>query len=76
MTTLAGGQPVRPIRLGIVGAARILPAHLRGMKALLDADLAQFRITAIAARRIEDAATFRLRGEGASSPATRRDEPA
>ena len=54
----------RPVRLGIVGAARILPAHLRGMKRLLDANLAPFRITAIAARRIEDAAMFRLRGEG------------
>lgn len=54
----------RPIRLGIVGSARILPAHLRGMKALLDANLAEFRITAISARRIEDAAMFRLRGEG------------
>ncbi|MBA2247487.1 MAG: Gfo/Idh/MocA family oxidoreductase [Chloroflexia bacterium] len=61
MTGWPGGQPVR---LGIVGAARILPAHLRGMKALLDANLATFRITAIAARRIEDAAMFRLRGEG------------
>ena len=61
MTALASGQLVR---LGIVGAARILPAHLRGMKALLDADLAQFRITAIAARQIEDATMFRLRGEG------------
>jgi predicted dehydrogenase len=64
MATLAGGEPVGAVRLGIVGAARILPAHLRGMKALLDADLARFRITAIAARRIEDAAMFRLRGEG------------
>ncbi len=54
----------QPVRLGIVGAARILPAHLRGLQAILDADLAQVRITAIAARRIEDAVMFRLRGEG------------
>jgi len=51
-------------RLGIVGAARILPAHMRGMKLIRDAGLADVRITAISARRREDAATFRLRGEG------------
>jgi predicted dehydrogenase len=65
-----GGQggvtpsPPPVLRLGIVGCARILPAHLRGMKALLDAGLANVRITALCARRIEDAAMFRLRGEG------------
>lgn len=64
MAAEADERPDRAIRLGIVGSARILNAHLRGMKALLDADLAQFRITAIASRRIEDASTFRLRGEG------------
>lgn len=53
-----------PVRLGIVGAARILPAHLRGCKALLEAGLANLRITALCARTIDDAATFRLRGEG------------
>ncbi|MGC4107876.1 MAG: Gfo/Idh/MocA family oxidoreductase [Thermomicrobiales bacterium] len=52
------------VRLGVVGAARILNAHLRGIKALRDAELADVRVTAIAARRIEDAQTFRLRGEG------------
>jgi 1,5-anhydro-D-fructose reductase (1,5-anhydro-D-mannitol-forming) len=53
-----------PVRLGVVGAARILPAHLRGCQALLAAGLANFRITALCARTIDDAATFRLRGEG------------
>jgi predicted dehydrogenase len=53
-----------PLRLGIVGAARILNAHLRGIAAIRKAGLADVRITAIAARRLEDAATFRLRGEG------------
>ena len=52
------------IRLGIVGAARILPAHMRGLKLIREAGLADVRIAAISARRIEDAATFRLRGEG------------
>lgn len=52
------------IRLGIVGAARILPAHMRGLKLIRDAGLADVRITAISARRLEDATMFRLRGEG------------
>lgn len=52
------------LRLGIVGAARILNAHLRGIKLIREAGLADVRVTAIAARRLEDAATFRLRGEG------------
>ena len=57
-----GAAPV--LRLGVVGAARILNAHLRGIRLIRDAGLADIRITAIVARRIEDAATFRLRGEG------------
>jgi len=43
------------IRLGIVGAARILNAHLRGIRLIREAGLADIRVTAIAARRIEDA---------------------
>ena len=46
------------------GAARILNAHLRGIRLIREAGLADVRVTAIAARRLEDAATFRLRGEG------------
>jgi len=57
-----GAAPV--LRLGVVGAARILNAHLRGIRLIRDAGLADIRITAIVARRIEDAATFRQRGEG------------
>ena len=53
-----------PLRLGIVGAARILPAHLRGLKALLDAGLDGIRVAALCARRLEDAVAFRRRGEG------------
>ncbi|MGB3330418.1 MAG: Gfo/Idh/MocA family oxidoreductase [Thermomicrobiales bacterium] len=63
MTASSPGAP-SPLRLGVVGAARILNAHLRGIKAIRDAGLADIRVTAIAARRIEDAQTFRLRGEG------------
>lgn len=52
------------IRLGVVGCARILPAHLRGLAVLQAAGLDSFRITALCARRIEDAVMFRCRGEG------------
>ncbi len=57
-------QGPQAIRLGVVGAARILNAHLRGIKLIREAALADVRVTAIAARRLEDAATFRQRGEG------------
>ena len=60
----ASSPPVRPVHLGIVGMARILPAHLRGLRVLRDNGLANVRITALCARKIEDAATFRRPGEG------------
>lgn len=53
-----------PVRLGVVGCARILPAHLRGIQALRQAGLDALRVTALCARRLEDAAMFRKRGEG------------
>ena len=53
-----------PIRIGVVGCARILPAHLRGLKAIQAAGVDDWRVTALCARRIEDAAMFRKRGEG------------
>jgi len=52
------------LRIGIVGTARILPSHLRGMKQLLDAGLADFRVTALVGRTQAGALTFRRRGEG------------
>jgi len=52
------------LRLGVVGCARILPAHLRGLKALLDAGLADLRITALCSRNIDDSAMFRRREDG------------
>jgi len=52
------------VRIGVVGCARILPAHLRGFRELLDRGFDTFRITALCARRIEDARMFRKRGEG------------
>ena len=52
------------IRLGIVGCGRILNAHLQGYKQLRERGIDTFRITALCARREEDALMFRRRGEG------------
>lgn len=52
------------IQIGIIGAARVLPAHLQGFKVLQEHGYDTFRITALAARKLEDAQMFRKRGEG------------
>ena len=52
------------IRIGIVGCGRILNAHLQGYKKLRELGIDNFRITALGARREEDALMFRKRGEG------------
>src|SRR5436305_9823977 len=39
-----------PLRVGLIGAGRIVPAHLRGYAALRAAGLDDFRITAICSR--------------------------
>ena len=52
------------IRIGIVGCGRILNAHLQGFLKLRQAGVDDFRITALAARRLDDALMFRQRGEG------------
>ena len=52
------------IRIGIVGCGRILNAHLQGYKRLRELGVDDFRITALGARREEDALMFRRRGEG------------
>lgn len=52
------------IRIGIVGCGRILNAHLQGYRQLREAGFDNFRITALCARKEEDALMFRKRGEG------------
>ncbi|MBM3242026.1 Gfo/Idh/MocA family oxidoreductase [Candidatus Poribacteria bacterium] len=52
------------INIGIVGCARIMPAHLRAYKILQEHGIDNFRITALSARQREDAERFRKRGEG------------
>src|SRR5689334_20043406 len=52
------------IRIGIVGCGRILNAHLQGYLKLRERGVDTFRITALVARREEDALMFRRRGEG------------
>src|SRR4051812_2244457 len=52
-----------PLRIGVVGCARILPAHLRGMAALRATGVDSFRVTALCARERHDAEMFRRRGE-------------
>ncbi len=52
------------LRIGIVGCGRILNAHLQGYKALVEAGVTDFRITALVARRAEDAHSFVRRGSG------------
>ena len=52
------------IKIGIVGCGWILNSHLRNYKALRDAGYDNFRITALAARKENDALRFVKRGEG------------
>jgi len=51
-----------PLRIGLVGAGRIVPAHLRGYAALRSAGFDDFRITAVCSR--DPARARALIGEG------------
>jgi predicted dehydrogenase len=57
-----------PIRVGIIGAGRIVPAHLRGYAALRAAGFEDVRITAICSRDPARAARF-VKGGGPSAAA-------
>jgi len=57
-----------PIRVGIIGAGRIVPAHLRGYAALRAAGFDDVRVTAICSRDPARAGTF-VRGGGPSAAA-------
>lgn len=52
------------IRIGIVGCGRILNAHLQGFKQLRERGIDTFRVTALCARRLDDARMFARRGQG------------
>ena len=53
------------IRIGVIGCGRILNAHLRGLRILQENGFGDlFRVTALCARKREDALRFRTRGEG------------
>jgi predicted dehydrogenase len=54
----------QPVRIGIVGAGRILPAHLRGYQLLRRAGVDTFRITGLTSRARRDAESFVQRGRG------------
>ncbi|HET7558858.1 MAG TPA: Gfo/Idh/MocA family oxidoreductase [Limnochordia bacterium] len=53
-----------PLRIGIIGCGRILPAHLHGYRLALEGGHIDVRISALAARRLDDARMFAKRGEG------------
>jgi predicted dehydrogenase len=52
------------IRIAIAGCGRILNAHLHGFRKLRERGVSNFRITALIARKEEDAWRFHTRGRG------------
>src|SRR3954454_24876081 len=64
-----------PIRIGLVGASRILPAHLRGYQRLRQAGVDGFRVTAITSRTRRDAESFLKRAGGPEPRPPVTDQP-
>jgi predicted dehydrogenase len=58
------GHVAELVRIGIVGAGRILPAHLRGYELLRQAGVDDFRITALTSRTRRDAESYVERDRG------------
>ena len=59
------------VRIGIIGGARILNAHLRGYKILQENGFGDlFQITALCARKEEDAHRFPQARRGSRSPSS------
>jgi len=52
------------INIGLIGAGRIMPAHLHGYKEMMEKGIDDIRITAICEKRPGEAERFRKRGEG------------
>ena len=64
-----------PIRIGLVGAGRILPAHLRGYQLLRQAGVDCFRIVAITSHTRRDAESYVQRGAGPTPRPPVSDQP-
>jgi predicted dehydrogenase len=52
------------INIGLIGAGRIMPAHLHGYKEMMEKGIDDVRIKAICEKRPGEAERFRRRGEG------------
>jgi len=57
-------EMTKRINIGLIGAGRIMPAHLHGFKEMMEKGVDDVLITAICARKPGDAERFRRRGEG------------
>src|SRR5690349_21202744 len=63
------------MRIGIVGAGRILPAHLRGYQRLREAGFDTFRLTGITSRTRRDAESYISRDHGPTPRAPVSEQP-
>jgi predicted dehydrogenase len=66
----------RVVRIGLVGAGRILPAHLRGYQLLRQAGIDTFRVTAVTSRTRRDAESYVSRDSGPAPRPPVSNQPA